>query len=1040
MPSKLEPQNRAFLSASFLLLFLLVASLTPAQSQAISALSKVEHIRTNSFDIYFPPSLAADGERLASFADGVLANLEDFFDATIPNRRIPVLLSDAEFDLNGYSTTYPSNRIVIYLAGAGSSGQLASFDDELHSVFVHELTHCVTMNMRSPFWSGLSVLAGDFVTPTAWVVPDAFLEGTAVWVESRYGQIADGAALRSGAAAGNGAALSGSAAAGNGAVLPDGAVAANDTAAAGGAAAQSALPGTGRLNDPAALEAVYLDVSKDGRRGLWDVSGLADYPGSGDLPYLYGGLFAEFMEERYGSGSLRSLWRSAADGNIFAGFDGTATTRGALGRYTGRQPAALWDEFLDWLAGRSLTGAGTENVAAGLKREKYRAIGAAGRRIGAFCSDGRTLYYLDRERGGVFALDLANFLHNDTENTKETDGMSGSTKPQKPVLLFPGDGYIEDMRLSADSGTLWIDWVRPGLDGRFVPARYSYDIAGGKLAFTDDREVEKPGAASSNLGAGTALPFLHSIRIDQASGFSYGLVRMGTRTMPARTAPDGSMEVLESPLLFIRSLSIGRGNSFSGDQRAGLVIALSATLPGELSKMAILEEKDEGWRLFLQKSAPEGGAFAPVFVTGANVVYKAQLGEGAQELRIADVDESTLSTAFECMSVAWKPIEAVRAALAASIPTAAARTGKNEAKAETFAKLRPVLFPRLFSTSRYPYADAESAGLTFEGADLTERLAWKASAGWDFISAVPEETLTIGLSFDENHLLFSVADRTESGAGSLLPTRILSSYIGYGFQHYLLPVNRRIWTGIAANFAGLQAAYSPGDFFSPAFSYTSAGASLEIGYSTMRPLPFSPFDREGISLSGECDYEILPGTTSAFSFSGAFSFALPRPAAVLSLYGAFAPSGGLLFHPLGRYHSVGGASYSSALSTFYPDYKEYGAIDGGSPWYCFGEAAIRLATTELWRVMGPVWMPFLPSWTIRRVSLWGGLRAAFLDLAGTPTLPSSVFLRTEVDAALLAGLAAEGHIALNIEAAWAFAPQIAGGYALHFDFGFGVTL
>ena len=52
-----------------------------------------------------------------------------------------------------------------------------------------------------------------------------------------------------------------------------------------------------------------------------------------------------------------------------------------------------------------------------------------------------------------------------------------------------------------------------------------------------------------------------------------------------------------------------------------------------------------------------------------------------------------------------------------------------------------------------------------------------------------------------------------------------------------------------------------------------------------------------------------------------------------------------------------------------------------------------------------------------------------LDRSGSLTLPSSAFARLEFDTALLAGLAARGHIALNLEASWAFSPALAGGTA-----------
>ncbi len=963
-----------FIKAAFSSLILFLFALPGrAEGQAVRSFSPVEHIRTDSFDIYFPPSLGAQGQRLAAFADKAFADLLDFFGTAaggkesagsgiaFPSGRIAVLLSDVEPDLNGYSTAYPSNRIVLYVSSAGPTGELASLDDELRSVFIHELTHTITVNMRSPFWAALAAVGGDFVAPVSWIMPEALVEGTAVWVESQYG-----------------------------------------------AMETPALPRTGRLHDPAALEPVYLDILQGRRRGLWDVSGVADYPGSGGMPYYYGALFASFMEERYGGESIRDLWSLAAQGNLFTGFDGTFGTRGLLGKYSGRQPAALWNEFLNWLRSRAEEAAGPQDAA----------IAAAGRRIGAFHADEKRLYYLDQDKRNVFALDLE----------------SGQAKPLK---LFPGDGYIEDVWISADGGSLGIDWIRIGTGGRIEPAKYFYDLNSKTMSQPQEREVEEIGAAMVNLEPGAPLPFLHKPRLDPSTGYRYGLVRMGTRVMPARLSAEGAMEILDSPLLFVRSLALAGSPPPGQSDGFGQLIAMSATSEGGLSRIAVLAETTEGWKLYLQKTAPEGGAFSPVFSGRKRLIYKAALGDGEQELRVAKFDESTIASYAGPLDVAWKPLETMRASLPApSAPTSASTA--NEEKIHE--RLKPTLFPRLLSASLYPFVASESAGLTFIGSDLTERLSWEASAGWDYIANVPETSFTMGLAVDEHYLAIAGIDSTDSSsAGIIAPTRMIGAAMGYRYNHYLLPVNRRFWTSAAASFAGLDEGYTVADYIFPNFDYRSAGGSVAAGYSSMRALPFAPFDRQGIAFSGGSDYEILPGTVSAFSFSGALSFAIPRPAAKLSFYGAWTPSNELLFHPMGRYYAVGGAYYSSALSAPYPDYKEYALMGSGSPWYGFGELAARIATFELWEAIGPISMPFLPSWAIRRVSFWGGLRAALLEQAGLPVLPYSAFARMETDLAVLAGLAAEAHIALNIEASWAFSSALSGGQTLHLDFGMGVT-
>jgi len=969
--------NRPKYSAAFpaFLIFIFVG-LTPAGSQAVSSLSRVEHIRTGAFDIYYPPSLAEEGKKLSTFADETLAELEAFFHTEVPGARIPILLSDSELDLNGYASPYPSNRIVIYLRGAGIGGQLASFADELRSVFMHELTHAVTLNMRGALWSFLSAAFGDMLAPVAWISPNAFVEGTAVWVESGQGR--------------------------EGEAEP----------------AWNALPGTGRLNDPAALETVYRDIIQGKRRSLWEVSGVADHPGSGNLPYLYGALFCEFMEERYGADSLPALWRMASGGNFASGFDGTLTARGDLERLTGETPAALWNGFLDWLGRRAAAGRGRKDRPIGAAPGSDGSAGAAGGRIGAFCADGDRLSYLDLEKKAVFSLTL-----------------DGESAAGKPLRLFAADGYLEDMRFSADGTGLEIDWVRAGPKGRLVPARYFYDFGKGKLSLVGDRELETAGAAMANLLPGAPPPFLHQSRLDPASGYRFGLVRMGTRSMPARVSPEGGMEILASPLIFIRSLSLEGGSAPASAEARVRIIALSFTLPGDLSRIALLEEMADGWSLRLQSRAPEGGAGSPVLAGRTKLVYRAELGEGRQELRAVQVAEAGFQAREEGVAASWLPLEAMRAALSSG-----AGPEETESVGAAHVAMKPVLFPRLFTASRYPYLEEESAGLIMVGSDLTERLAWQASAGWNFAAALPEASILMGLTVDRHYLSCLLSDTADAGTGTVSPTRVVGAGLGHSWNLALLPLHKRLRSTASVQFAGLKTDYSLAGYPSLDFDYVSVGGSMRLRYSTMNSLPFSPFDTQGIALSGGLDYELLPHESSAFSFSGSLSLALPRPTAILSLYGAISPPGDLRFHPSGRYFSAEGGNNPSAIAAPYPEFREYRAMGTGSPWYGFAELETRLATLELWKTLGPVRMPWLPSWTLRRVSLWGGMRAAALERDNLLALPYSAFARLEFDAALLAGLAAEGHIALHIEAAWAFVPSLAAGQVLHMDLGFGVTL
>lgn len=1006
----------------------LAAAALPARSQAVRDLRAVQGLRTGRFDIYYPASLEAEGRRLASFADAVYADLEAFFSPAaagaaasaagtggetaaaegsatggrgaapawkidVPGGRIPVLLSEASYDLNGYYTAYPSNRIVIYAKSAGAAGTLASMDDELRSVFVHELTHLVTMNARAPFWSLLARILGDVAAPPAWIMPDSLLEGSAVWVESRYrgGSVAAGAA---------------------------------------GAAAGTALPESGRLHDPAALEAVFADILAGRRRGMWETSGLADFPGSGNFSYIYGALFTEYLEATYGEGVIRDLWGAAADGNLFEGFAGTLTSKGLLEKRTGRAPKALWAGFLDWLEARAEAAAAKEATAEGGHASgaanaaaPAAASGAplASGRIAAFCAAGGTLYYLEGNRRAVLSLDL---------------GAPGAA----PRLAFSADPYLEAMRPTADGRGLELDWVRPDPGEIPKPARYEYSFAAGTLRLVGDRDEEPMGAARANLAPGAPLPFLHGAATDPATGIVYGLVRMGTLVAPARILPNGGgMEVLRSPLAFVRSLALGGGR-----------IVLGAATPDGLSRIAILGTRPgpsaspgpAGAReppLFLQKAAPAGGAGQPAPSSDSSIIYRAELGGGLRELRIISADQAALAAGYDRLEAAWVPLEDFRAALAAapSQQTAPAAPAQSAAAAAP-APIRPTLFPRLMSTTRYPYLSQNSGGLVATGQDITERLSWQAQAGLRWDAALPEEALDLSLLLGGQSLTLAASDRAAGAQAS--PTRVTVLRLSHAFWHSFVPLQNTVWTNASAQFAGLQSGYAIDDFFAPAYGYTSFAGAVAAGFTTLGEEPFAPFDQRGVSLQAGTDGEILSGIGRAVALKAALSLAAAHPGLRLSLYGAWSPDESALFSPTGRSVASGGAGYLSALSIPYPAYGEYAALGGGSPWYAYAEASARLATLELWKKPGPIAMPLVPAWAIRRLSLFGGLRGALLEHSGSLVAPTSAFVRAEAELALLAGLAPQTSLSAQFEAAWALDAALAGGTALSLSYGFGASL
>ena len=63
------------------------------------------------------------------------------------------------------------------------------FDDTMKSTFIHELTHLVTTNSSSGFWTATQKILGDIYNPGYYITLPTFIkEGASVHEESRKGE------------------------------------------------------------------------------------------------------------------------------------------------------------------------------------------------------------------------------------------------------------------------------------------------------------------------------------------------------------------------------------------------------------------------------------------------------------------------------------------------------------------------------------------------------------------------------------------------------------------------------------------------------------------------------------------------------------------------------------------------------------------------------------------------------------------------------------------------------------------------------------
>ncbi len=116
-----------------------------------------------------------------SYAEEVYKLLIPYFPEIPPKTWI--VLADFQDSLNGYSIVFPYPHIVIYLSPPSPHSELASFENHLYSVILHEFVHTLHFYPASGFWSILRSIFGSLVQPNAFM-PKHYHEGLAVLFET----------------------------------------------------------------------------------------------------------------------------------------------------------------------------------------------------------------------------------------------------------------------------------------------------------------------------------------------------------------------------------------------------------------------------------------------------------------------------------------------------------------------------------------------------------------------------------------------------------------------------------------------------------------------------------------------------------------------------------------------------------------------------------------------------------------------------------------------------------------------------------------
>lgn len=234
-----------------LILILAGASAPTLAAQTLRPFTALRVIQTEHFDIIFPEASRRSAETLASFADAEYGRVSSLLGIEFKGR-IPVTITPATDEFNGYCAPLPYTHIVLY--DTPMSIEWTAFDDTLEKLFRHELTHAVSLSTRSPLMETLRGIFGGWVYPAMLNVPAFMTEGVTVSFES--------------------------------------------------------LDGFGRANDPLVKEKLRQALRERKFLSPFQAAGAYDESHIASGAYEYGGLFSAYIQRRWGMDKYARLWKA----------------------------------------------------------------------------------------------------------------------------------------------------------------------------------------------------------------------------------------------------------------------------------------------------------------------------------------------------------------------------------------------------------------------------------------------------------------------------------------------------------------------------------------------------------------------------------------------------------------------------------------------------------------------------------------------------------------------------------------------------------
>ena len=370
--------NKKFLL--FVIFLTLVFSAGYTRTSLYKSPKKLYVITTKYFNIIFPQESTESANLLAQKADDMYLEICEKLDSS-PYFRMPVVITPEIDTLNAYYTSFPYNRIVLYDT-LPTSSSLAVFSETLENVFYHEVVHAVSLQKKNSFFKFLSKVFGDSVSTSQVVtLPTSFIEGVTVSFESAKNE--------------------------------------------------------GRLNDSYATH-IITQAKLENKFPTWkEATGVRDVYPTGSLPYIFGGAFHYYIQNRFGMERYVKFWEKAnaslsSEAQIFK-------------KVYGYKLDEIWTDFENSI------------YVPKINEVKSVSIDKSKKNLGRYfylCSDEKNFFWYDKSKSSIFYSSYENF--NSEKNYYQT---------KKLIQL---DTSVTNMSLSTDSKYLVISQIDANSEKDFV--------------------------------------------------------------------------------------------------------------------------------------------------------------------------------------------------------------------------------------------------------------------------------------------------------------------------------------------------------------------------------------------------------------------------------------------------------------------------------------------------------------------------------------------------------------------------------------------